>query len=279
MAKREKKAKKEEGLPPWMVTFSDIMTLMLTFFVLLNSMAVLDETRKLEALGSIIGTFGMGQESLDVLATKDTALVEPGPMEDVGDLTPLREALWEDMRDDIRFASNKFVQVLSISSDVLFAPGTTEISPQGEQTLDRILPLLVGIDYPILLGGHTATLRDELGEDYFRLVRVERVFEPSWRISLYRTLAVYRYLLAGGMTSEQLRVEAFGRFRPLDTNETPEGRSLNRRVDLVIDRRSGEETAEAVREASQTVERESTTFDFEGFEFQLPRLEQDEGSF
>ena len=95
MAKKEKKRICEE-MPPWMITFSDVMTLMLTFFVLLVSMSKVDERRKLVVLRSIIGAFGEGR-SYDVMSTKDSKrTVEPGVMEDEKDLQLLKPMLGVD---------------------------------------------------------------------------------------------------------------------------------------------------------------------------------------
>ena len=62
---RKKKFDPGTGDPAWLVTFTDMMTLMLTFFVLLVSMSVMDERRKLVVIGSIIGTFGLGEQGYD----------------------------------------------------------------------------------------------------------------------------------------------------------------------------------------------------------------------
>jgi chemotaxis protein MotB len=143
MARKEKQ-EKPQGQPGWLITFSDMMTLMLTFFVLLVSMAVLDERRKLVVLGSIIGTFGVGRQGHDVLSQRDRRTsVEPGPMEmdSINDLEPLREMVWEDIGDDLDFASSKFVQVFSIPADVLFEPGGATLRPRGRQILEAALPV------------------------------------------------------------------------------------------------------------------------------------------
>lgn len=242
MARKEKKPPKISGVEPWLVTFSDMMTLMLTFFVLLVSMSVIDERRKLIVLGSIIGTFGVGQDSYDVLSTKDTRrTVEPGPMEldSINDLEPLKEMAWEDPSEDLAFAENKFVQILSINSDVLFRPGETELTEGGKKLLERALPVLLQIGYPLMLAGHTSRLRDEMGIDY-RVEEKDKVMDESWRLSLYRTLSVYRFLLDSGMEPEMLRVEAFGKHHPRHTDLTAQGRRMNRRVDIILDRRNVE---------------------------------------
>ncbi|EPR34508.1 OmpA/MotB domain protein [Alkalidesulfovibrio alkalitolerans DSM 16529] len=267
---RERKAKGGGGgLPAWLITFSDIMTLLLTFFVLLNSMAVLDERRKLVVLGSIIGTFGEGTRSFDVLSTRDTRRsIEPGPMEDIGDLEPLKPMLWEDLSKDLSFAENRFVQIFSISSDVLFAPGSVTLTQQGADILARVAPVLMDAGFPILVGGHTSTLREELGER-FSVQEERRVLDPSWNISLGRAMAVYRHLIGLGLPPDKLLLEAFGRYHPRHDNATPQGRRLNRRVDIVLDKRNQlEPRIERVLPAAR---RTRDDYEVGGFVFEVGR--------
>jgi len=240
VGKKKEKAPKPEGQPAWLVTFSDMMTLMLTFFVLLVSMSVMDERRKMVVIGSIIGTFGIGKSSFEVLSQRDKKTsVEPGPLEldSVNDLEPLREMIWEDVNEDLDFASNKFVQVFSIPDDVLFEPGSAEIKPRGRQILEAALPVFLQVQVPLLLAGHTSSLRDEEGVS-FRVEDMEAAMDPSWRLSFTRVMKVYAFLLEAGMDPEMLRVEAFGRFSPRYGVLTARDRRKNRRVDVILDKRN-----------------------------------------
>ncbi|MEW5774784.1 MAG: flagellar motor protein MotB [Thermodesulfobacteriota bacterium] len=267
MARKGKKEAADGGIPAWLVTFTDMMTLMLTFFVLLVSMATIDERRKLITLGSIIGTFGTGK-SFDNLSVKDRRRsVEPGPMDldKIDDLTPLKDKAWENAYEDLDFAANKFVQIFTINEDVLFEPGSTEIKPEGRRMLESTLPVLLQIDYPLLLAGHTSTLREEQGAGY----KVERRTEgsdPSWRLSLGRTMSVYRFLLESGVPHDRLRMEAFGRFRPRFGDLTAADRRRNRRVDIVLDKRNGEWLKKIEKPAEP---REEGPYQYKDFRFRL----------
>lgn len=267
--KKQKKLHCAE-MPPWMITFTDCMTLMLTFFVLLVSMSKVDERRKLVVLGSIIGAFGW-QTSYDVLSTKNTRrTVEPGPMNDAPDLESLKPMVWEDVDHDLDFQSNRFVQVLSLGVGVLFEPGTTTLSAGGRAMLDRILPVLRQVQHPLLIAGHTASLRDELGMEYHASDQ-DVVPDLSWRISLNRALAVYSYLVEQGMDPSRLRVEAYGRFRPHYDNADPEQRRRNRRVDIVLDKRS-EGLSVRAQQLGTEPEARKDRYDAGGFEFTVPEI-------
>ena len=266
---RKKKPKIPEGQPLWLITFSDLMTLMLTFFVLLVSMSVVDERRKLVVLGSIMGTFGFGSKGYDVLSTTDSRkTVEIGPMEVKGDLETVKPILWEFAEDDLRFESNRFVQIISIGAEVLFLPGGTEISSKGMNLLDKVIVALKKATHPVLLAGHTSTLRDELGEGY-RIEEKDLNPDLSWKISLNRVLSVYSYLVNGGIDPEMLKVEAFGRFKPRYPNNSPEDRRKNRRVDIVLDKRNDIVKRDLKEYKSDNGEEKDGNFRYEDFVFPI----------
>lgn len=268
MAKKKKKVVCPE-MPAWLITFSDMMTLMLTFFVLLVSMATIDESRRLIVLGSVMGTFGYGNRSYDVLTRSETKRsVEPGPMEDVPDLQPLKNMLWEDSQEDLRFESNRFVQVFSINADLLFARNSIELTEEGRTFLSELVPTLVRVQYPLLLAGHTSNLRDELGTE-FRLEDRKRIPDLSWKLSLGRIMSVYRQLVASGLDPQKLKVEAFGKYQPHFTQDTARGRSMNRRVDIVLDKRSSGVSMAEIEQQVRENKKDDNLFDADGFIFKI----------
>jgi chemotaxis protein MotB len=265
---RKKKKKEEGGIAGWLITFGDMMTLLLTFFVLLVSMARIDERRKLVVLGSIIGTFGWGKLSYDVLSKSDTRrTVEPGPMNEIEDLEMLKPLLWESAQEDISFQEGKFVDVFSVSADVLFGPGESDLSDEGKKLLLTIAPVLKKVKHPLLLAGHTSKLRGEMGME-FQVEELEQVPDLSWRLSLNRVLSVYTFLLNQGMAPDMLRVQAFGKFQPHYPDTTPENRRRNRRVDIVLDKRSSKYQRE-IRSLEPQKPQEETTYEYEGFVFDV----------
>lgn len=275
MLKRKGKIRESgEGFPSWMITFSDMVTLMMTFFIVLVSMASMTDVYKRKvALGSVSGTFGTGAPSLDDLTTEDTRTrVDPGPINIFNDLSPVRERLQEDPDKDLRFESNRFIQRLSMDAAALFAPGTAEITERGRALLAQVLPFVAASAYPLGLSGHTAEGMDEFGPDYLPKPWIKVDF--SWDLSLARVLAVYRYFLDSGIPPDKLRLEAFGRFRPRVGSATREDRQGNRRVEITLDRRIGSWSSElAARKAREDEEkraRDSFSVDDFLFRFDLP---------
>jgi chemotaxis protein MotB len=263
MARRKKKEAEGPMTPGWIMTFTGLMILIMAFFVYLVSMAsLMDERRIRLAIGSLIGTFGMGTARPDLLGEeKLREPIQPGPLPADQDLSPLKELLWDDLDEELQFVSNRFVQIFSVNTAVLFAPGETELSDRGKAMLQQVAPTLHLIEQPVLIAGHASTLRDELGEDY-RLEILEEIPDPSWRIALFRTMSVYRYLLELGVPPQRLRMEGLGRFHPLENPLTPEGRKANRRVEFILDKRAQDWTPRLERPITDTTKEQYIYRDF-----------------
>ena len=257
--------------PSWLITFSDLMTLLLTFFVLLLSMSVIDERVKRVVLGSVTSRFGVGEGVFNPLGTDGKrSLAEPGAMDiPEEDMAPMRDMIFDEAQKDLDFQENKYIQILSINDQVLFMPGSTELRKEGIDLLDKLLPYLQRIEHPMLVAGHTATQREEEGGSY--TVRFDDPHADStWLLSFRRAMAVYRHLISRGIPPEKLMLEAFGQFHPRYSNDTPEGRHKNQRVDIVLDKRNSEwiRKIEELQGTGQ-LPREAPVHRYKGFTFEL----------
>jgi chemotaxis protein MotB len=197
--------------------------------------------------------------------------MEQGAMDSVPpeDLAAMRDMIFDDANKDLDFQQNKYVQILSINDRVLFQPGSTILSREGVELLDKILPYLQQIKHPLLVAGHTATQREEEGSSY-RVQFGSNSADSTWLLSFQRAMAVYRHLTLRGIPPEKLMLEAFGQFHPRYSNNSPEGRQKNRRVDIVLDRRNTEwiRKMEELQQEGQLPE-SAPVYKFKGFDFTL----------
>jgi len=220
-------------------------------------------------LGSVSTSFGVGQAQFNPKSPENKPhKLESGAMEmSTEDMAPIRDMLWEDSSNDLNFQENKYVQILSLSGDVLFQPGETALSEQGVALLNRLVPYLINIKYPLLVAGHTANRRDE--EEKFRVSFDTRQMDSTWSLSLARAQTVYRFLVQSGFPPNRLTMEAFGQYHPRFTDTTPEGRMRNRRVDIVLDKRNAPEILglERMKEPPAPPRQ----FLFHGFSFDLDK--------
>ena len=255
-------------IPLWMVTYSDLMILLLTFFVLLLSMSQIDDRRVRNYLTASQGESVIGEGVFSPLSKKDTkSSGQPGPM-DAGELEGLREFIWENKDEDVNLETNRYIAIISIAEDTLFQPGSNIISEAGRSTLDSLAPQIQNLGYPMLVAGHTSTARDETANEYLdtRTMLDGGAISPTWKLSIDRALAVYEYLKAKNLNGVEMMNEAFGEYRPKVSNNTPFGRKLNRRVDLVLDRREQKGFAKTKPEEE---EKDTGVYKIKDFQFHL----------
>lgn len=268
MVKRKKKKDESPVTPGWVMTFTGLMILIMAFFVyLVGNASLMDERRIRLAIGSLMGTFGIGTSRPDVLGKDEIKDAhQPGPIPAEQDLAPLKDLLWNDLNEDLQFVHNRFVQIFSVNTAALFPPGESDLSDRGRALLRQVAPTLRNASFPVLIAGHASILRDELGDGY-RVGVLEQIPDPSWRLSLFRAMNVYRFLVEQNVPVEHLRMEGAGRFRPRENPQTPEGRSANRRVEFILDKRFQDWTPKLERPDTRTT---GEQFIFRDFIFRFP---------
>jgi chemotaxis protein MotB len=113
---------------------------------------------------------------------------------------------------------------VEINASVLFAPGDAQLGPSAVVALQAVASVLAGTEYPITVEGHT-------DNDPIKTP----MFPSNWELSVVRASSVVRLFQANGVAPSRLTASGYGEQRPVASNDTPEGRSRNRRVTLTID--------------------------------------------
>lgn len=224
----------EEGAPAWMATFSDMATLLLTFFVLLLSFANMDVVEFRTLMGSVREAFGVQFETRgDFQARSDSPVsVAPGGspsnpsiLEHVPLLRRIQRELEESNLDGSVEA--ELVQrgvALRIRDGVLFESASATLLPEARPLLDQLGELAQGVATEVAIEGHT--------DD--RPISTTR-FPSNWELSAARATAVLRHLSASGAVGDiQLSIAGYADTRPVGDNSTAPGRALNRRVELIL---------------------------------------------
>jgi len=117
---------------------------------------------------------------------------------------------------------------LSMVDQVLFDSGSAEVNREGRKVLDRVAGILKKVtDRQIRIEGHTDNVK--IGE------RLRERFPTNWELSTARATNVVRYLKEqGGLDPALLSAAGYSEYRPVATNDTPEGKARNRRIEVVL---------------------------------------------
>ncbi|WP_099158796.1 flagellar motor protein MotS [Virgibacillus ndiopensis] len=249
MKRRPIKRKRDKGAPKWMVTYSDMVTLILVFFILLFSMSQIDLV-KFEAISEsfrnrMIFDFNPSPVPMDN-PTENTSDQESRKnsnefestkqLSDRDDNAGEEDSLNKLMNDvEIYLDKNKLNNVISASRNergvvlvlqelILFDPGEATILKKGEPFLNKIGSLLSKIPNRIKVEGHT----DSKPMESFR-------YPSNWELSGARASSVVRYLVdKNGFDESRFTIVGYSDTKPLVPNDSPENMSKNRRVEIVI---------------------------------------------
>ncbi len=224
---RKKKEDHEEGAPAWIVTFSDLMSLLLTFFVLLLSFSTISEQEFNQAMMSLDGAFGLLPRFSGVVSIAPRR--PRRPTEDTADAArKLRRQLQiEGLEKQVRIEYDAMGGIkISLPNAVLFGAGDAELRAESAPVLEDIARVLSEMpDTFVEVHGHT----DDSP------VGAPSRFRDNYDLSYYRADAVARQLVSfGGVPPRQFEVVACGPSQPASTNTTEEGRRSNRRVEIFV---------------------------------------------
>jgi len=148
MAKREQE-EEAQNTNAWLTTYTDLMTLLLTFFVLLISISTIDANRKREALNSLIGAFGFKPGAQSVLGKENGMNVTMGsaPMvKEKVDFNQLQNVAFQNGLDaDVEVRREREKIIISLSKRVLFERGSTKVRPESRKFLAEVGKVLRGV--------------------------------------------------------------------------------------------------------------------------------------
>ena len=220
------------GAPDWMVTFADLMSLLLTFFVLLLSFANMEVVKFKSAVGSIQNALGLKSvfELSDTPAGREI-LDHENPSEGAGEegvqqqiVDELERILQQAGLEDSGTAKvTKRGVVLQLEGDLLFASGEAVISPSALPVLDALSAYVGGQSRFVDVIGHTDDVPIATA-----------VYPSNWELSAARAGQAVRYLSEKGVRPFRMRAIGQAHTVPVAENSTAEGRAANRRVEFVF---------------------------------------------
>jgi chemotaxis protein MotB len=220
------------------VLLTSLSVLLLAFFILLNSMAVIDNHKIRQALGSLRGTFGVVEGGMGkMLGGSSTTggggvqiwthasrynLSETKGGESFKEFEEMmkKSGLGEQMEISVTHEGTR----ISLEGKVLFDSGSGELTRQGCEILDEIETIIRTAEAPVRIEGHT--------DD----VPIHTDLYPSnWELSTARAVNVLRYFIEEkAVPPETLSAEGFADTRPRLPNDSEENRAKNRRVSFLL---------------------------------------------
>jgi len=217
---------REEEQEAWLITYLDMLTLLLVMLVIMLALAGKGEGQQSEPAMVEATQQAAGDQlvALQPSASPIPSIVPlPAPAADTqqDDTSKAKPDLA--LGDDIEVIVNDGSISFRISSEILFGSGRAELEDAGLDVIDRLVPTLAAGGHRIIVEGHTDNLP----------IQTER-FPSNWELSASRASSVVRYLQLAGIESTRLSATGYADTRPLADNGDEQGRASNRRVELIM---------------------------------------------
>lgn len=258
VARTQRSRKKPDGAPNWIVTFADLATLLLTFFILLLSYSEMDVEKYKKMAGSLAGAFGSSVIQDDAVGGSPLTLIESDTPPPVAADTPTLEADQPELIDDsprgggsiteipagitrlatslirelesevasgainVRYDTERVV--IRFAEDATFQSGSAELKPEMRPIIERVVDVLAECSGDVVVSGYT--------DD--RPIVSSR-YRSNWDLSAARAVSVVHELVMNRKVPAE-RVVAAGRAEtnPLVPNVSAENRARNRRVEITV---------------------------------------------
>ncbi len=226
--RKKKREEEHENGERWLITYADLITLLLAFFILMYTMSKQDAQKYQEVSGHLkavftggIGVAGKGS----VLGKTPTELSFKG-----GDGSGVRElerqirGVDEQAKGRISvFADDRGIVVRAMEK-AFFDEGRANLSDQAKKALDAIVPTIKGMNSHLRVEGHT---------DNVPIRTVE--FRSNWELSVMRATEVVRYFIEQHkFPPDKISAAGYAEYRPIAPNDSTTNRGLNRRIEMII---------------------------------------------
>lgn len=247
--RRRRREEESKGEQSWLLTYSDVITLVLCMFVMLYSFSTID-IQKFEALvQSLNQTFSGVLDGGQIIDpdNKDNLPIDVDDKHDEedkdNDLDKDDELNTEDFDKELLEVYEKILNLIiehgledqvfvgveskgieiRFNDGVFFDSGSAALKSSANQMLNKLAKIFKKIDNEILVEGHTDN----------RPINTPQ-FPSNWELSTSRAISVVKYFVNQGIDPTRIGALGFGEYRPIETNGTAQGRQANRRVNVIV---------------------------------------------
>jgi chemotaxis protein MotB len=224
---RKRRPPASENKDRWLISYADFVTLLLALFVVLFASSQPDK-RKVQQVA-----YSVKEALLEGEGVSSGRVGLPGPKVTGVELLPEMEYLEKALAPEIesgRIEVHRETRglVISLRQAAFFPSGGDEIATSGLDSLEKISTTIRDIPNPVVFEGHTDSVPIRNQKDNQR-------FRNNWELSTARSIAMLElFTRRYGIPESRFAAAGYAETRPVDSNDSAEGRAHNRRVDMVI---------------------------------------------
>lgn len=233
---RKNKHPEHVNMERWLISYADFMTLMFVLFIILYSFSQLDVKKFQQVSTSLRNEFGGGAgtggnpvmefpgQGHGSPQEKSLSEIEDEALSNIAQQVSAY-AMEKGVSANIGFRTDERGLSISITGTVLFPEAGANLTPQAKDFINIVFQRLKEMPNYILIEGHTDN----------RPIVNNKEFPSNWELSSARSIRLIRYLIEEyKLDPARLSSAAYGEYKPIVLNDTPENMAKNRRVEIII---------------------------------------------
>jgi chemotaxis protein MotB len=242
--KRRQIQGKTSDMMRWLLTYADMITLLLLFFIVLYSMSSINPSKYSDLSQALETIFSGGRPeifSANSLSTGEGFMGNIGRYPAAKNRSGKKEdffkqaisALQKDIQAlKVKVVMNQMGVVIELASDLYFDGGSAKVREESIPTLKTVSSVLKNVSNYVRIEGYTDNQNIVNGNE--NKLEGSLKFDSNWELAAQRAINVLKMMESFGVERTRLSAVTYGDTRPVESNNTPEERSYNRVVNIVV---------------------------------------------
>lgn len=225
MRKRRHKDEEHENVERWMVSYADFVTLLFCFFTAMYAISNVDTSKLGKFVDSMKSAFNNeGAQSTSISVIEGVKVFIPADVEVESNVRGMLGTLVADSKGGIEVNRDERGVVITVADKFFFESGSAGLRENSREVLDKIASALLNHPNMIRIEGHTDNVPIH-----------SKAFPSNWELSSSRAINVVKYFIENHkIKPDRISAIGYAENRPVASNDAPDGRAKNRRVDIVL---------------------------------------------
>jgi chemotaxis protein MotB len=211
----------------WLLTYADLITLLMIFFVVMYSMSQVDKA-KFESVAAQLSIVMGGGSIVSQADSGSKGILEDMPAPSESEMDVAQEKLEEYIQENglgqmARVYRDERGMIVSLNEGLLFDSGSAGLDKDSQAVLSKIANAIKGLPNYVRVEGFTDNVPIKTSQ-----------FASNWELASQRAINVSKLMIDSGLIPERLSTVSYGEYRPMFANDSDENKRRNRRVDIIV---------------------------------------------
>lgn len=225
MRRRRHREEEHENVERWMVSYADFVTLLFCFFTAMYAISNVDTSKLGKFVDSMRSAFNVEEKRSNAISViEGVQIFIPADVDVESNVKDILGTLVTDSKGAIDVKRDERGVVITVADKYFFESGAAGLKENSREVLDTIASALLKNPNMIRIEGHTDNIPIK-----------NQTFPSNWELSSSRAINVVKYFIDNhNIKPERISAIGYAENKPVATNDAPEGRAKNRRVDIVL---------------------------------------------